>query len=160
MPKFPSYIVLIILAAFLHACDEHRVFEENQDFKSQEWISSDTIEFSTLIEDSGSKNLYINVRHRFNFNWRNVWLNLAITFPNDSLYITPINIPLSQPDGQWFGDCSGDICALQFPLSAYSNYTFPDTGNYTFNISHDMREDPLLNVMSIGMRIENYTSEE
>lgn len=155
MSKLQLYIVFIFAAFYISACDEHRVFEREIDFKKQEWLSSDTLDFVAQIEDQKPKSLYINVRHRFDFNWRNVWLNLGIYFPNDSLYEMPINIPLSQPDGQWFGDCSGDICRIQFPISTYTNYAFPDTGEYLFRLSHEMREDPLMEIMSAGIRVEH-----
>ncbi|MFT5620598.1 MAG: gliding motility-associated lipoprotein GldH, partial [Flavobacteriaceae bacterium] len=95
MPRFFTYTLMLLLAMGMNSCDELIIFEKDKDFKEQEWMSSDTLQFEVSIEDQDSKNLYINVRHRFNFNWRNIWLNLSVTFPNDSLYELPINIPLS-----------------------------------------------------------------
>ena len=160
MNKVSLNTVFILLILCFVSCDENRVYEKNMDFKSQQWPSMDTLSFTAHIEDETPLNLYVNVRHRFNYNWRNLWINLGITFPNDSLYETAINIQLSQPDGQWFGDCNGDVCLLKYPLSNYSNYAFADTGFYTFHLNHEMREDPLLEIMSAGIRIENYTAIE
>ncbi|MFT4970737.1 MAG: gliding motility-associated lipoprotein GldH [Chitinophagales bacterium] len=160
MPRFFTYTLMLLLAMGMNSCDELIIFEKDKDFKEQEWMSSDTLQFEVSIEDQDPKNLYINVRHRFNFNWRNIWLNLSVTFPNDSLYELPINIPLSQPDGQWFGDCSGDLCRLQYPLAPFAQTTFGDTGKYVFRLSHEMREDPLLNMLSAGIRIEQVKLEE
>lgn len=160
MANFKLYLLILIAALYLNACDEQRIFERDIDFNQQEWQSTDTLEFAVNIENQTPVNLYVNLRHRFDFNWRNVWLNLGIYFPNDSLYEMPINIPLSQPDGQWFGDCSGDICRLQFPLDQYTNYAFSDTGEFIIRLSHEMREDPLLEIISAGIRLEHYNPTE
>lgn len=144
----------------LVACDSSRVYEENIDFTQQEWNSTDTLDFVFHINELTAKNAIINFRHQTDFNWRNVWLEYAIKYPNDSIFSSPINIQLSQPNGQWFGDCSSGKCMVQFPLPNYQNYTFPDTGTYHLRLVQLMREDPLLYSMSAGLRIENYSPEE
>ena len=155
-----KYIIPLALILFFSSCDETRVFEKDIDFKSSEWLAEDIIEFEVEINDVEAKNIYLNLRHSFEFGWRNAWVNLAIKFPNDSIYQLPVNIPLSQPDGQWYGNCTGSICNRQFLVEELSNYTFPQTGIYHFSLSQEMREDPLLQVLSAGIRIENVISAE
>lgn len=149
------HIILLVGILLFSSCDEQRVYEKNTDFESAEWSSTDTLRFEVAILDTAKKNVYVNIRHQFDFAWRNVWLNLSIQFPNDSIYTTALNIPLSQPDGQWYGDCTGDVCLVQLPLQSMTNYSFPDTGTYVFSLNHEMREDPLKATLSAGIRIEN-----
>ena len=155
-----AHIIFFLFALVLSSCDSQRVFEKNEDFKGNEWSSGDTLSFEVAIMDNAPKNVYVNLRHQFEFSWRNVWLNFIIEFPNDSSYKSALNIPLSQPDGQWYGDCTGDVCLIQMPLQSFTNYQFPDTGNYVFRLSHEMREDPLQAVLSAGIRVENALTEE
>lgn len=154
------YIIPLLLLALLTSCDETRVYEKDVDLKSSQWASKDTLKFDVSIEDVNSKNVYLNFRHSFDFGWRNVWVNLIIQFPNDSVYSLPVNIPLSQPDGQWYGKCTGSICNMQFPINELMDYRFSETGNYTISLAHEMREDPLLEVLSTGIRIENNVKTE
>lgn len=154
--QFSSYALILALALALSSCDTNRVYEKNEDIAQQKWMSTDSLHFDFEISDHAPKNLYLNFRHRFGFNWRNVWINLALQFPNDSVFIMPVNMPLSQPDGQWYGDCSGDVCLMQYPLHDFTAYSFLDTGNYRIALNHDMREDPLLEVLSVGVRVEEY----
>jgi gliding motility-associated lipoprotein GldH len=155
--KLSQPIFFFLLTAMLgfSSCDEQRVYETNIDIKGNHWEEKDTLSHTFEIKDNLPKNLYINVRHQFDFAWRNMWLQVALKFPNDSIYSFPVNIAMSQPDGQWFGDCSGDVCLLQFPLADYTNYAFQDTGKYTLIMAHEMRENPLASVMSMGLRVEN-----
>lgn len=154
------YIIPLCFVLMLFSCDELRVFEKNQDLKSAQWASKDSLRFEVSIEDSKPKNVYLNLRHSFDFGWRNAWVNLIIGFPNDSTYAIPVNIPLSQPDGHWYGDCTGSICNIQFPVHELSDFSFNQTGDYTFTLVHEMREDPLLEVLSTGIRIENTAKPE
>lgn len=148
-------IFLLALIAMLSSCDSKRVFEKNTDFEKMEWTYENPAAFDFSIKDNAPKNLLVNVRHTFHFEWRNIWMKMAITFPNDSVYEMPLNIQLSQPNGKWFGKCTGDICFFQYTLPEYENYTFQDTGKYTIVITQDMRQNPLPEIMSIGLRVEN-----
>lgn len=145
--KFLTAILIITL----FSCDNNRVFEKNTDFKLFEWEHDSEVVFNFKIEDEKPKNVLVNFRHTSVFLSRNVLLSLKITNPKNETEKIDINIPLSEPNGMWFGDCSGNICDIQFPI----NYTFIDTGNYIFSFTQNMRENPLSNIMSIGLRIEN-----
>jgi gliding motility-associated lipoprotein GldH len=154
------HIGFLICLLIFSSCDQQRVYEKNADFKANEWNSTDTLRFEVDILDTDEKNVYVNIRHQFAFTWRNVWLNLSIQFPNDSIYTTTLNMPLSQPDGQWYGDCTGDVCLVQLPLKSMTNFSFPTTGTYVFSLNHEMREDPLKATLSAGIRIENSLNQE
>ena len=78
----------------------------------------------------------------------------------DLIFIFPLNLTISQPDGQWYGKCKGDICRIQIPIQSFTNYSFSDTGVYVFTLKQIMRENPLQSMMSVGIRIENPLKEE
>lgn len=139
----------------MHSCDENRVFEENIDFLNAEWTYENEITFQVSLTDQTPKNAFINFRHSYFFSKRNVILDLSVKNPKGEINKKSINIPLSEPNGMWYGDCSGDICTIQFPIKEYANHSFIDTGLYEFTISQDMRINPLPNVMAVGLRIEN-----
>lgn len=143
-----------LVTIFLVSCDKNRVFEQNIDIAESDWYYDDTVSFEVSITDTLPKNVFVNFRHSFYFGWRNAWLELKTTAPNGEFGTQAVNIQLSQPDGKWYGDCSGDICMMQFPVVI--GYQFPDTGTYRFQFVQDMRQDPLANVMSVGLRVENF----
>ena len=81
-------------------------------------------------------------------------VNLVIISPTGKTETQSINMLLSEPNGRWFSDCSGDICLIKYPLTTFSNYSFKEKGVYTFKIIQDMRENPIEHIMSVGLRIE------
>jgi gliding motility-associated lipoprotein GldH len=153
-PKsFPLLFIALISVFVFTCCDKARVIEENQQIANYNWNYTDAKTFVANISDTSAHyNLYINVRHSFQFEWRNVWVKIQTTFPDGKSMEKRINLVLSEPDGRWFGDCLGDNCDMQFAIQ--QNAIFPQTGKYTFKISQDMRVNPLTKVKSVGMRVE------
>jgi gliding motility-associated lipoprotein GldH len=160
MKCFQILIGIILLSNFLISCDSNRIYEKNVDIPDTDWYYNMPIVLDFTIEDETPKNLFVNVRHSFYFPWRNIWLKMSIAFPNDSIYEMPLNIQLSQPNGKWFGKCSGDICLLQYALPDFTHYNFLDTGNYSVKIEQDMRENPLSSILSVGLRVENVVEKQ
>ena len=150
-----QYLLFFCFFFSFTSCDKNRVFEENQDIAEFEWTYDDSLSFNISIYDNSPKNLYINFRHSQSFPKRNLRLNMEVKFPNGELKKHAVNVLLTEPNGMWFGKCSGDICAVPFPIKEYTNYSFKDSGIYEFTLSQDMRINPLPEIMSVGLRLEN-----
>jgi gliding motility-associated lipoprotein GldH len=58
--------------------------------------------------------------------------------------------------GKPLGDGLGDIFDHQ--IVSLQNYKFNKRGKYTFKIKQYMRQDPLPDIMSIGIRVEKATN--
>ena len=148
------YAIMLLLAGFTFtACDKARIFEQNQQIKDYKWQYDDAKTFVAEIKDTNQHyNLFINVRHSFQFDWRNVWVKITTTLPDGQSAEKRVNLVLSEPDGHWLGDCLGDNCDMQ--VSIQQNAIFPKAGKYTFKIVQDMRVNPLKGIKSVGLRIE------
>ena len=139
------------------ACSTNAVMEEQQQIKENQWDYADSKTFTAQITDTVQHyNIYVSVRHGFNFEWRNMWVKIETTFPDGKTYERRVNLLLSDADGVWHGECLGDNCDMLIPIQ--DNAFFPQTGKYTFKVSQDMRVNPLPNVKTIGMRLEKYTA--
>jgi gliding motility-associated lipoprotein GldH len=147
------FIICLLVVGFLSSCDKTRVFEENQQINNYKWAYDDPKTFVADIKDTTQHyNLYVNIRHSFLFEWRNVWVKIQTTFPDGRTMEKRVNLVLSEPDGHWYGDCLGDNCDMKIAIQ--NNAIFPKPGKYTFKVSQDMRVSPLANIKSAGIRIE------
>jgi gliding motility-associated lipoprotein GldH len=63
-----------------------------------------------------------------------------------------IEIRLADETGKWLGAGLGDIYDYQFPV--LQKIKFPRSGFYRFELEQNMREDTLMNVKSVGIRVE------
>jgi len=135
------------------------VFEEYKSVKGGSWKYDDSIQFKINIEDTAQRyNLFVDVRHNFYFDWRNLWVKVITEYPNHKTELSSVNLPLSASDGVWYGKCSGDICEMRVGIQ--ENAIFPQKGIYTFTIIQDMRQNPLDKIIDIGMRVEKYEKEK
>jgi len=150
-------LLLVSVFGFLFsACDPNRVFETNEQIKDYNWEYKDVKTFKVEIQDTAARyNLIVNMRHSFQFEWRNVYVQIATQSPDSSLQEKRVNLILAEPDGKWFGNCMGDNCDMHFYIQ--SNAIFPKKGIYTFKIRQDMRVNPLPLLKSIGLRVEKVT---
>lgn len=152
--KYPA-LYIISLAALLSfaACDQNRLYETNTPISNEKWAYDDTKTFTVDVKDTTTHyNIYINVRHSFQFDWRNIYVQVGTQFPDGKKMEKRVNLPLCENDGKWYGSCLGDNCDL--PVLIQENAKFPLVGKYTFSIRQDMRVNPLDKIKSIGLRVE------
>ncbi|MFN8300158.1 MAG: gliding motility lipoprotein GldH [Chitinophagales bacterium] len=151
--RFLYVLWMAMLTLGMAACNKNNVLEENAQINDYKWAYADGKTFTTEIKDTTIKyDLYVSLRHSFNFEWRNLWINIKTTFPNGTQFDKRVNLQLSEPDGHWYGDCLGDNCDIEIPIQL--NAYFPQPGKYTFTITQDMRVSPLNYIKSVGMRIQ------
>ena len=148
------YLWSIALSALcITSCDPNRLYETNTPVPNEKWTYDDAKSFTVDIKDTTSLyNIYINVRHSFQFEWRNIYVQVGTQLPNGKKMDKRVNLPLSEPDGKWYGSCMGDNCDL--PVIIQQDAKFPMVGKYTFTIRQDMRANPLEKIKSVGLRVE------
>ena len=135
------------------ACDSSRVFEKNEDIAKSTWAYADTIGFDVPITDTTSRyNIYVNVRHTNEYEYRNLWIYAHTHFPSGKQLKTRIDLPLADNEGKWYGKGLSEIINTQILIQPKAMMT--DTGTYRFMLEQNMRQNPLPNIMSMGLRIE------
>ena len=144
---------MLILLSMLAACDTSRVFEKNEPVPVLGWGYDDSRSFSVKIDDTlQAYNLYINVRHTTDYSYNNLWVKLQTTLPDSSMLEDDIELTLSEPTGEWTGNCLDGTCLNS--VLVRSNVHFPSAGMHTFTLTQDMRVSPLRHIMDVGIRLE------
>lgn len=148
-----SLAILAASAVLLTSCDSNRLYETNTPVKSEKWSYADIKSYTVDVQDTTTRyNIYINLRHSFQFDWRNVYVQVGTQLPDGKKMEKRVNLPLCEPDGKWYGSCLGDNCDV--PVMIQHDARFPMVGKYTFTLRQDMRVDPLEKIKSVGLRIE------
>ena len=99
--------------------------------------------------------VYIILRHNEKYNYNNIWVNLYTQLPGDSAASkVQYELPLANNEG-WLGTGMDDIYEHRVALTPNSErFYFKKAGTYKFTVEQIMREDPLENIMNVGLRIE------
>ena len=79
-------------------------------------------------------------------------MNIYIKNPDNTIQKFQIEKVLATNAG-WLGTGMDDIYEHRLPLTPEA-IQFKKSGQYIFTLEHIMREDPLENIMDVGLRLE------
>ena len=155
-----SFVLLFIgvLMQGLIACDDDKIFEENQVIENNTWKSDDIKTFSFEVEDTISPMLIsVNLRTTVDYAYSNLYVFLYSEYPDGSSHKDTLEFLLAEPDGKWLGENTGTIVEFKGPIAAGGR--FSKQGKYTFKLQHAMREEELKEVVDIGLCIEKFEAD-
>lgn len=153
--KFSGIIVATLMLVSLWACDKSVVYQAHEDIEDGLWYIKNKPEFKVKIEDTLSKyNVYYVFRNSLQYPYYNLYLTRQLTGP-DGKVISNVMEELfvsNEITGKPFGSGLGDL--FDHKIAIAKNYSFPQSGTYTFKVSQSMRQNPLPFIMSVGIRVE------
>jgi gliding motility-associated lipoprotein GldH len=95
------------------------------------------------------------IRHHNAYHYKNIWVELSHISAGEKAQTATFNLNLANDQKGWLGTGMDDIFDQRIPL--YSKPIKLKYGMHSFTIKHTMREDPLQNILSTGIRIEKAT---
>lgn len=158
---FKNILTLGLLITFgFSACLPSNVYEKNYSFKSHEWKSASVIDFPFTITDTMSKYaVYITLRHTDAYPYSNIWLRIKTTSPDNKTVSQQVELPLAQTSGKWLGRGMDEIYEHKISLTGEGSSVFNLQGQYVISLEHIMRENPLPQILNIGIRLEKIHSQ-
>lgn len=161
MKKFSltSYIVLrtsylVFLTSYIFSsCTTIDLYEKSVTIPKHAWNSSFKPSFGFTIKDTTSPyKLFLVLRHNEKYNFNNIYVNVYVKGPGqDTAQKIQQDLVLATNEKGWLGSGMDDIYDHRIQLGPEQSLK---AGNYTFTIEQIMREDPLDNVLNVGLRIE------
>lgn len=148
--KFLLPIIGLLLLASVTGCSKLNLYEKLKWFPQNAWASSDTAKFSFTIKDSALYKMYFVVRHTDAYHFNNIWVDMHVKDP-DSSYTVKREFRLANGQ-QWLGTGMGDVFEHRIAFANNAGKLKP--GNYQFTLTPVMREDPLENIVNVGIRVE------
>ncbi len=147
-------ILFIITITILSLACKKNFYEKYYSFKNNVWDYHDTAIFKVHIspEDTSDLNIYFNIRHHTLYPYKNLWLFVNISGPENISETDTINIFLADDKGNFKGEGLGDIWDYKYLFR--NNVKFKLPGDYTFKITHGMRDADKIPVMELGLIIE------
>lgn len=148
---------LLVCGLWLSSCQTIDLFEKTTAIPNHEWSSKFVPQFSFDIKDTTAfYQVYVIIRHDDRYNYNNIWINLTAQGPDgQKVSFTQIEIPLALKEKGWLGSGMGDVYEHRVPITLDpAKFQMARKGTYRFSIAHAMREDPLQQVLNVGLRIE------
>jgi len=147
-------LLLLITGCFLlSACTTVDVFEKNITIPRHEWSNSFKPEIIFDIKDTLSPyNIFTVIRHSDAYRYKNLWMNIYIQSPGDTVKKQKLDLKLATDDKGWLGSGMDDIYEHRILIT--DKPVALKAGTYRFKLENIMREDPLEHVMNVGIRVE------
>ena len=153
MRYFKTSFLVLLLLALISCQDTVTVVDTNVELKKRNWSYAEKIKVPVKIESADiTYNLYFNLRHTADYKYSNIFVLIHIIDPNGKKTTERKEFKLALADGEWLGSGSGNKYSLQ--LQFKSNYKFPKTGTYVFELEQNMRDNPLNYISDAGIRVE------
>jgi gliding motility-associated lipoprotein GldH len=149
--QFQFLLLLIACCLFIGSCTQIEIFEKDTTIPDYKWQPGFSAKGDFVIADTTSAyNIYLVLRHTDAYQYNNIWLNLGLQPPGDSMHIQKLNLILGDDANGWEGTGMNDIWEVRRLVNSGTR----KAGKYSFSISQIMRDNPLLHIMSVGLRIE------
>ena len=150
------FFPVLILAIFMTACDESRVYEKNHDFEERMWPVTEKPEFEFEIKDAQvNYNLYCDVRNTISFPYTRIFINYYLEDSSGVLLREKLTSTylFDQDTGKPLGTSGlGDIYDHRTPI--LNNYHFAHPGKYRIRFEQYMRMDTIPGILAAGLRVE------
>ena len=148
-----AYIPVFFAFLMLAGCTQVDLYERMVNIKNVKWSSTQVPSFQFEIKDTISPyNVYVVIRHTNKYAFRNIWLNVGVQQPGDSMKKQPFQIQLASAEN-WLGTGMNDIFEHRESLFKRP-VRFTKKGEVTFTVQQIMRQDPLPGIMQAGIRVE------
>lgn len=143
--------LLLITSLLLVGCQGDIVYTAFKTLPNTGWESDSSLCYQPVIADSILNcQMLITIRHTDAYPYQNLWLFVDIQ--KDSIPVTrdTIECYMANERGEWLG---GGLSIHELPLLYNDNYQFARIGEYQISITQGMREDTLIGIKEVGVKI-------
>ena len=154
MKRIFTYMVYLLAAMALTACDGSVYYDESRSVDEHGWLPQDSVCFDVEVDDTTHLfNFLVEVRNSVEYPDSNTVLFIGTTFPDGSVARDTMECPLADPEGRWLGKRTGRYVDTRYRLRGGSA-RFPMKGRYHFAITNGMRDSAISGIKDIGLRVE------
>ena len=153
--KKTGWVALLGLALWLGGCNPNTVYSEYEDIDKGLWYVNHAPTFTFQIADAGQPyNIYYNLRNSLSYPYYNLYLTRYLTDSSGRTVESRLDeiILMDPKTGEPRGDGLGDL--FDHKVLIKPNYRFPKAGSYTIRIRQYMRQNPLPDILSVGITVE------
>ncbi len=146
-------LLKLIITVALTSCSDDAIYDAYVPIPDSGWQEDSVVTFDVDVDDTTSEfGVIVMLRHNTQYPYQNFWLNREITFGGEQIHTDKISYQLAKPTGEWLGKGFGDIKTVEAPYNRQI-LRFQNKGTYQFRFQQGMREDHLIGIEEIGLRI-------
>lgn len=142
----------MLIMVVLSGCKEKHYLTESIDI-SDKWSYDNPAVFKFDIENNTQKyNMLLDVSHKDNFGYKNIYVKIVTTFPDQTQKENIISLNIANSKGGFLGKCSGGECTETIELQ--KQFKFKSTGPHQISIHQHSRDSLLSGVINLTMHLD------
>ncbi|WP_428667295.1 gliding motility lipoprotein GldH [Runella sp.] len=153
--QMPAFLLVLSLLITIAGCDSNSEYKDHEDIEDGQWYVKNEPSFTFEITDTTQTyNVYYLVRNSIGYPYYNLYVKRFLLNDRKKIINEALNelILMDEKSGKPLGDGLGDL--FDHKIMALKSYRFPRKGKYTFKIRQYMRQDPLPEILSMGISVE------
>jgi len=152
------FVLIIAVCLCVMSCTSIDIYEKSVAIPGHAWQNSFRPTFEFTIKDTTVLyQPYLVLRHNEKYSYSNIYINLYIKAPGeDSTKKIQKDLSLATNENWKTNTAMDDIYEHRVRITPRDGVALRK-GEYEFTIGHIMREDPLMHIMNIGLRVEKKT---
>ena len=150
-----QHLLYITFIFFLFSCyKKNNLFQSYKSVKGHQWHYNEPIDFEFEFHDTDTAkyDIDINLRHTGSFPYKNCWIWVHFTYPSGEKLSHRKELELCNNLGEWYGKGLNNIFDVRNTILKQAN--FHEKGKYKISIEQNMRDNPLHEVLDVGLRIQ------
>ena len=133
--------LLLMAVVMAMGCGQGPVALDAVELDPEAWFASDTVKMNFTVDHPEHRHdLQFGLRHDERYPFSNLYLFVRLNYPNGKTLTDTLECPLASPSGEWYGDGSRWI---DHRIGYKRGVAFPLAGEYSLEVVHAMRMDPL-----------------
>jgi gliding motility-associated lipoprotein GldH len=150
--KKQAYLLVYLISASLFWGCTNNIIDSNVKVPERKWTYRNHIVNSFEIKDNSKNyNIYFKLRHTADYKYSNIYI-LAHFKDGKNTATKRYQYKLAKNDGEWLGSGSGNIFSYVLPMQ--TNYRFAKNGRFVIAVEQNMRDNPLVEVVDLGILVE------
>ena len=144
------FLLTLFCLVSIVGCEQIDIYEKNINIPNKKWQADLVANNIFNIDENGTYKVSVVVRHTDAYEYNNIWLNVGLQKDKEATKFNKENISLSNDANGWDGVGMNDIWEvrkeiIRLPLKK---------GIYKTSVQQIMRQNPLMHIMNVGIRVE------
>lgn len=146
--------IAALLVLLCLSCEQTTILHQYKSIPQEGWSRENILNFEIEIDSTELKSdINIELSYNNNYPYSNLYLFVsAKDTAAKSIFSDTLNITLADEYGKWLGDGWG--ASYQQVIEYKDIYGFPLSGVYNISIKQGMRDNPILGIERVGIKIE------
>ncbi len=152
--KFVYSLSILILVFVCLSCEKREAYYHFNEIAGAGWSKFDTVYFdidSMAVTPNVRYDITIELANNADYPYQNIWLYIQDNFEGKGFTSTEKQYELADKLGKWHGSGFGSL--YQLSLLYKREVVFPKKHNYQLKIVQGMRDEPLLGLEKVGLKI-------